>query len=188
MKLIVGLGNPGRLYRSTRHNFGFLVVEALAEKYRLKLDEESYSSRWGKGLLKRKSVVLAKPQTYVNLSGRAVGRLIKKFRLDICDLLIVLDDVNLSWGSMRLRKRGSAGGHNGLASIIGSLGTDVFPRLRVGISGGGKKELAGYVLAQFNRRQKKELASLIDLAVKAVEVFIQDGIDTAMNRFNRLTG
>ena len=185
MKLIAGLGNPGQRYGKTRHNFGFLTVEALAKKYEIKLDKKDYSAWWGKVIMGKETVILARPITYVNLSGGAVKQLVKKFRLKLKDLLIVVDDVNLPWGKMRFRGKGAAGGHKGLESIIEILGTNQFPRLRLGVAGGEKRELRNYVLAEFTRNQKKDLTFFLEHIIQAIEVFIKGGIEAAMNKFNK---
>ena len=186
MKMIVGLGNPGRRYQKTRHNFGFIVIDALAKNLKLKINHKDYSVRWGRVILGKKTVILAKPNTYVNLSGQAVSQLVRKFHPKLKDLLVVLDDVNLPWGKLRFRPRGTAGGHNGLKSIIEILGTNEFPRLRLGVSGGKKKELSNYVLAEFNQSQKKDTKVLLGHINQGIKVFIKDGIVSAMNRFNRI--
>ncbi|MEA3369509.1 MAG: aminoacyl-tRNA hydrolase [Candidatus Ratteibacteria bacterium] len=186
VKMIVGLGNPGPRYRKTRHNFGFLAVEALAKKHEIKLDKKDYSARWGKILMGKETVILARPLTYVNLSGGTVKQLVKKFRLKLKNILVVVDDVNLPWGKVRFRGKGSAGGHNGLKSIIEVLGTGEFPRLRLGVEGGEKRELSNYVLAEFSQKQKRDLPFFIDYIIQTIEVFITDGIEPAMNRFNRI--
>ena len=185
MKMVVGLGNPGLRYRKTRHNFGFLAVEGLAKKHEIELDRKDYSARWGKILMGKETVILAKPGTYINLSGGTVKQLVKKFRLKLKDLLIVVDDVNLPWGKMRFRGKGSAGGHKGLESIVEILGTNRFPRLRLGVEGGEKRELSNYVLAEFSQKQKKDLTFSLEHIIQAIEVFIKDGIEPAMNRFNK---
>ncbi len=184
MKIIIGLGNPGRLYQKTRHNFGFIVVDALAKELKVKFKHKDYSVLWTTATFGLNKIILAKPNTYVNLSGQAVIQLIKKFKINIKDLLVVVDDVNLEWGQMRLRPSGSAGGHKGLKSIIEALGTNEFARLRLGISGGNKESLTDYVLSGFSRREEKEMDLLVKYVNEAIEAFVIDGVETAMRRFN----
>jgi len=185
VKVIVGLGNPGHIYHKTRHNFGFIIIDTLAENFKIKINHKDYSVWWGKAMLGKEMLVLAKPMTYVNLSGQAVKLLVKKFQPQLKDLLIILDDVNLPWGKFRFRPQGTAGGHNGLQSVIEALGTDDFPRLRLGISGGGEKELSDYVLSEFTQTQKRNLDVILRHVNQAIEIFINDGLTAAMNTFNK---
>jgi PTH1 family peptidyl-tRNA hydrolase len=181
MKLVVGLGNPGRDYVRTRHNVGFEVLESLAGRHRetwsRKPDAEI--ARWGQ------EAVLVKPQTYMNLSGSAVQRWQHFYKVALDDVLIVVDDVNLEAGRLRIRRSGSAGGHNGLKSIIASLGTDQFARLRVGVGGGERKNLSSHVLGRFTPDEEATIEAAIARAVEAVEVFVADGIVAAMDKYNR---
>ena len=182
IKIVFGLGNPGRLYQKTRHNVGFMVVSRLARKMGLKFDKKFCSSRVAEG----EGVVLAKPYTYVNLSGKAAKALLQRFSLSPEELLVVCDDVALPLGRIRIRRKGSDGGHNGLRSIIKELGTENFPRLRVGIGREGIKDLVGYVLGEFEREEMEILEKVLDVAVDAVECIIKEGIEEAMNKYNSL--
>ena len=186
MKLIVGLGNPGSKYRGTRHNVGFEVVDLVARRRGL-----TFESGPGEAVIARERgpralVMLAKPLTYMNVSGGAVQTLGHYYRIEPGALLVVADDVNLSLGRLRARPSGSDGGHNGLGSIIDSLGTDQFARLRVGVGRGDRRrDVADHVLARFEGAEREEIDRAIARAADAIETFVDDGIDTMMNRFNR---
>ena len=186
MKLIVGLGNPGRRYQATRHNIGFAVADELARRANVVFEHgraNALTGRWGLGPA---SVLLVKPLTMMNLSGEAVAGLAQFFKIDPPDILVVADDVNLPLGRLRLRGRGSAGGHNGFRSIIGMLGTEEFPRLRVGVGRGDpRRELADHVLARFDDDERPDVEASVARAADAVDVFIAEGIEVAMNRYNR---
>lgn len=185
--LIVGLGNPGKRYERTRHNLGFLVLEQLAEErqaaFRSKrCNAETAVTTWG-----QTPVLLAKPQTYMNLSGQAVAGLMAYYRIDLDRLLVVLDDNDLPLGRLRLRPQGSAGGHKGLASIIEHLSTSEFSRLRIGIRNEEQpKELADFVLAKFSQKEWPLVDAALEAGLRAIGVFIQDGIEAAMNQFNHI--
>jgi PTH1 family peptidyl-tRNA hydrolase len=186
MKLIVGLGNPGTKYRGTRHNVGFAVVDRLAERWRIAafdqgpVDALIAKFRPAAG----DPVMLAKPLTYMNASGEAIGGLLRYFRIEQPDLLVVVDEVQLPLGRLRTRASGSAGGHNGLKSIVGQVGSE-FARLRLGVGRGDqRRDLADHVLARFDGEEEAEAARMIDRAADAAETFIADGIVAVMNRFN----
>ena len=186
MKLIVGLGNPGPKYRGTRHNVGFEVVDELARRRLLEFGSSPTDALMARERGPHARVMLAKPLTYMNRSGGAVAALAHYYRIEPEALLVVADDVNLPVGRLRARRRGSDGGHNGFASIIQALGTDVFPRLRVGVGRGHtERRLASHVLARFDEPEREEMAAAIARAADAVEAFVGDGIDAMMNRFNR---
>jgi len=186
MKLIVGLGNPGRKYKGTRHNVGFDVVEMLAD--RQTADWKS-APRGIEALVARRrldEVVLVKPLTYMNASGPAVQALLQFFKIPVTDLFVILDDANLELGRLRARAGGSAGGHNGLKSIIAALGTHEFPRLRVGVGrGDGRRDLADHVLATFEPNERSMVTDAIARSAEAAELFVAEGIAPVMNRFNR---
>lgn len=187
MKLVIGLGNPGADYSRTRHNLGFMVLDELARGWGVKFKRHSQSnSQKAEFCFKGQAVVLAKPQTFMNLSGDTAGKLSRIYGLDVPDILIVCDDVRLELGSIRLREKGGAGGHKGLISIIGILGSDGFARLRVGVSCQEVRgDLSQYVLAEFPRKDRPALAEGISQAVEAVEAWIEEGIEKTMSRFNR---
>ena len=184
--LIVGLGNPGREYRLNRHNAGFMVLDGLVERHGFM----AFTKRKGKALITTGAVgdaalVLAKPQTFMNLSGEAVGPLVRFYNLPLDHLLVCLDDIDLPLGTLRLRPDGGSAGQNGLQSIIQNLGTEAFPRLRLGIGRpSGSKAAAGYVLKDFRGEDLELFKVVLDKAVDAVDTFIREGLVTAMNRFN----
>ena len=186
MKLIVGLGNPGRRYQGTRHNIGFDVVDALAARHRAEWenaprDIDGVTARW-----RTADTILAKPLTFMNLSGGAVVGLLQFYKVELADLLVVVDDVNLELGRLRTRGGGSAGGHNGLKSGIASLGTEEFARLRIGVGrGDDRRDLADHVTAKFERDERENVAAATGRAADAVELFIAEGIGPVMNQFNR---
>jgi PTH1 family peptidyl-tRNA hydrolase len=187
MKLIVGLGNPGPKYKQTLHNIGFDVVDELARRHGATFDAAPTDALFAKVRnLGDDTVLLAKPLTFMNLSGRAVQDLRHYFRIEPVDLLVVTDDVNLPVGQLRARRGGSAGGHNGLKSIIELLGTDQFPRLRVGVGRGDtRRDLADRVLGKAEPEEREILAEATTLAADAVELFVTRGMAEVMNRFNR---
>ena len=185
MKLIVGLGNPGRRYTGTRHNIGFEVLDLLAARHHVEWESaprgiEALSGRW-----READCVIAKPLTFMNLSGQAVLGLGQFFKIELPDLLVVVDDINLELGRLRTRASGSAGGHNGLKSIIAALG-DGFARMRVGVGrGDARRDLADHVLAKFDADEREAVSELTARAADAVELFITEGITPVMNRYNR---
>jgi PTH1 family peptidyl-tRNA hydrolase len=187
MKLIVGLGNPGREYRETRHNVGFMVVEEIARRYALawsqapsQVPDAFIAKRYG-----TEPMLLAKPLTFMNLSGDAVAALAHYYDVPADELLVIVDEAALPFGKLRARARGSAGGHNGLKSIIGRLGTTEFSRLRLGVGrGDGRRDLADHVLSIFERSERAELESFITRAADAAEMFVAEGIGKVMNTYN----
>jgi peptidyl-tRNA hydrolase, PTH1 family len=187
MKLIVGLGNPGRLYAGSRHNIGFLVVDALAKGCGVKLKSAfGCRSLITKVKIEGSDVLLAEPATYMNLSGRAVAALLKKYKVAAKDLLVICDDMDLELGRLKIRGSGSSGGHRGLESIIGSLASREFSRLRIGIGRPGERqEAAEYVLAQFNREEKKGVVKIVDKASACATAWVIDGTEKTMNLFNK---
>jgi len=184
--LVVGLGNPGPRYAGSRHNIGREVVEALASRHHLRLDRTKFNARYGCGPVAGRRVGLAAPLTYMNVSGQAVAPLARFFKVPPEQLLLVYDDLDLPLGSLRLRRGGGSGGHNGVASVAGSLGTAEIPRLRVGI---GRPppgwDAADYVLAGFTPDELATVAATLPPAVDAIEAVLRDGLDAAMNAVNR---
>jgi len=184
MKLLVGLGNPGRKYAGTRHNVGFDVADLVAERHRLEWESaptEGLQARW-----RAASAIVAKPLTFMNLSGIAIGELLRFYKIELSALLVIVDEINLELGRLRARPSGSAGGHNGLKSIISALGTEDFARLRVGIGRGDRPGgFADHVLAKFEPEERVEIAEATGRAADAAELFVSDDIVTVMNRFNR---
>jgi len=184
--LIVGLGNPGREYAQNRHNIGFMTISRLAEGNNIDLGRVQQRSIIGTGRISGQDVLLAKPQTYMNRSGEAVGGLSRFYKIDPQNILIVYDELDLPFGSLRLRQKGGAGGHNGMKSVIQHLGND-FPRLRLGIGRPpGQMDPAGFVLQDFRNGELPILEELLADACMAVESFLVDGIDLAMTRHNKI--
>jgi PTH1 family peptidyl-tRNA hydrolase len=186
VRIVVGLGNPGRRYQGTRHNIGFAVADEVARRGQTEFDSgrgETLTARVGRGPA---ALLVVKPLTMMNLSGAAVAAVAGFYKLDPSAMLVVADDVNLPLGRLRLRAGGTAGGHNGLKSIIGCLGTEGFPRLRVGVGRGDpRRDLADHVLAVFDDDERDEVDRAIARAADAVETFLAEGIEAAMNRYNR---
>lgn len=190
MKVIVGLGNPDLEYKFTRHNLGFMVLDRIAEKNGIKVKRvRKFKSLIGEVSISGIQAILAKPLTYMNKSGEAVSRLIEWYKMPLTELMVICDDINLKVGAMRIRRKGGYGGHRGLESIIDSLGTNLFPRMRLGISplNGRKstKAISSYVLDQFTIEEKDIVSDVIDEASAVCYVWLKEGIDAAMNRFNR---
>lgn len=187
MFIIVGLGNPTAKYEGTRHNVGFEVIDAIAEKYNIDVDTKKHFAYIGKGVIEGQKVILAKPQTYMNLSGESVRSLVDFYKVDPeTEILVAYDDVSLDVGQLRIRKKGSAGGHNGIKSIIAHLGTNVFARIKVGV---GEKparcDLADYVLGHFTKAEQERMQEGYGDAVRAASMIVQGEIEAAMNQFNR---
>ena len=187
MFLIVGLGNPTKQYEKTRHNIGFDVMDALADKYNISISENKHKALCGKGVIEGMKVVLAKPQTYMNLSGESVAELVNYYKLDPeSELIVVFDDISLEPGNIRIRKKGSAGGHNGIKNIIANLGSSVFPRIKVGVGEKPKGyDLADYVLGKFSKEDRVLMEEGYDLACEASALIMQGAIDQAMNEYNQ---
>lgn len=186
MWLIVGLGNPGEKYARTRHNIGFACLDYLAERYRLSFSGRRANALLAEGAIAGQRVVLAKPQTYMNLSGQAVSGLRSWYKIDPAeDLLVIYDDLDLPFGKLRLRQRGSAGTHNGMRSIVGQLGSNEFARLRIGIGQPPPNwDAAGYVLSRFTAEEAAELPDLYLTVADAVELIVREGFISGMNRYN----
>jgi peptidyl-tRNA hydrolase, PTH1 family len=188
---IVGLGNPGQEYENTYHNLGFLAVDRLAASYGIRVTRSEAKGLTGQGTIRlgggaTAKVILAKPLTYMNLSGGSVKELLNKYTLSVQQLILIYDELALDWGSMRIRPDGSAGGHNGVSSVIGSVGTDKFIRIRLGIRPDHPvKNMKDYVLAPFRRAQIETLDSVLSETQLAVESIITEGVEKSMNRFNR---
>jgi PTH1 family peptidyl-tRNA hydrolase len=187
--LVVGLGNPGEEYQLTPHNLGFLVVDRLAETNSIRVSRKENTSLVGLGTVAAKSVALAKPQTYMNLNGPAVRSLLERYDLKPDRLVVVYDELALPWGELRIRKNGSSAGHNGIKTLLSSLGTDEFVRVRMGIHPGPNRgDAAKFVLAPFRRAQMKEVEEAVIRSAEAVEFIIAEGADKAMAKYNRRAG
>ena len=190
MKLIVGLGNPGIEYQFTPHNMGFLAVDRIAERAGIRVNNRNCRAQTGAQVLEGQEVVLAKPETYMNLSGASVRELVREYEVQPEeDLMVLYDELDLPFGSIRVRPRGSSAGHNGVASLIGALGTQEIMRIRMGVGpdhpvGDG----ARYVLSQFKKSQYAVLDQVLESAAEAARVILKDGVQAAMNRFNRKAG
>ncbi len=186
MKIIIGLGNPTREYEATRHNIGFDAVTRLCDDYNIRMDTRQHKALCGKGYIGGEKVLLVQPQTYMNLSGESVRSAADFYKVEAEDLIVLCDDINLEVGQLRVRPKGSAGGHNGLKNIILHLGTQEFTRIRIGV--GEKPEgwdLADYVLGRFTKEENEILRETLGRVSKACEKIIVEGVDSAMNEFNR---
>ncbi len=187
MYIIAGLGNPGQPYEGTRHNAGFDVIDVLAREYNISVDYRKNRALIGKGIIEGRKVILAKPQTYMNLSGESIRGLVDYYKADEeSELIVIYDDVSLDPGQIRIRKKGSAGGHNGIKSIIAHLGTEVFPRVKVGVGQKPRQyNLADYVLGHFSGEERERMAEGYRHAAEAVKYMVTDRVDEAMNEYNR---
>lgn len=186
MYIIVGLGNPTKEYDNTRHNIGFAAIDMLADKYGINVTEVKHKALLGKGVINGNKVILVKPMTYMNLSGEAVRSVVDYYKVDEAEELIVIyDDISLDVGQLRVRKKGSAGGHNGIKNIIAHLGHDVFQRIKIGVGEKPKGyDLADYVLGHFSKEDLTTLKDGMDRVDGAVNFMLQGDIDEAMNRYN----
>ena len=185
MKMIAGLGNPGKKYENQRHNLGFMVIDSIADSHQIDINEKKFKADFGKGSLNGESVILVKPQTFMNLSGEAINQLARYFKIDVEDVIVIADDLNIDFGRIRIRKKGSDGGHNGLKSISQCLGSQEFPRVRVGI--GLPKEaydVSNFVLSQFKAEEKEELDKLVKRSAEATVTIVTQSIDEGMQQFN----
>jgi len=186
MKMIAGLGNPGYEYHLTPHNLGFMAVDRLARERGLELAHCEAQALTARTRIDGLEVLLAKPQTYMNLSGMALARLAEKYRLEVSDLIVLVDDVDLPLGSLRIRPRGSAGGHKGLKSVIGALDSGDFVRVRMGVRPEQPiEDMVSYLLGRFREADLETVAEMLDQACEAVHVILREGSQEAMNRFNR---
>ena len=187
MFIIAGLGNPSRQYEGTRHNVGFDVIDRISDKYNISVDTKKHLALAGRGIIEGQKVVLIKPQTYMNLSGESIRSVVDFYKADPShELIVIYDDVNLDTGQLRIREKGSAGGHNGIKNIIAHLGTQEFPRIRVGV---GEKppgyDLADYVLGHFSKAEQAQMEDGFDRAADAARMIVAGDIGGAMSRYNR---
>ncbi len=186
MYIIAGLGNPTREYEKTRHNVGFEVIDILADKLGISVSEKRHKAYFGAGRIGSEKVLLSKPQTFMNLSGESIRSMSDFYKIDADHIIIICDDINLLEGQLRIRTRGSAGGHNGLKNIISHLGTQEFSRIRVGVGEKPKEmDLADYVLGRFPKEQEAMMDQAYNEAANAAILMVTDGADAAMNQFNR---
>ena len=186
MYIIVGLGNPERRYDGTRHNIGFSAITVLADTYGISMDIKKHRAVCGKGVIQGQKVLLAMPQTYMNLSGESVRELVDYYKIDPEEeLIVVYDDINLAPGKLRIRPKGSAGGHNGIKNIIAHLGTQIFPRVRIGVGEKPKGwNLADYVLGRFSGEEEPVIREALDKAAQACVEIMNEDVSSAMNKFN----
>lgn len=185
MYLIAGLGNPTKTYEGTRHNVGFSMIDVLGNKFGIDVTTKKHKALVGKGVIEGARVILAKPQTYMNLSGESIREIADFYKIEPENIIIIYDDISLDVGRLRIRKKGSAGGHNGIKNIIAHLGTQEFPRIKVGI--GEKPEgwdLADYVLSKYSKAEQEALAEASEGVIGAVKLMVMDDIDGAMNQYN----
>ena len=183
MFLVVGLGNPGSQYEDTRHNIGFKVIDNIAKEYNIEINRQKFKGVCGEGFINGEKVILLKPTTYMNLSGESVREVVDFYKLTNEDILVIYDDISLDVGRLRIREKGSAGGHNGIKSIIAHLGTDVFPRIKVGV-GQPNVDLVNYVLGKFSKEEMAVLSESIEASTKATSEIIKNDVKEAMNQFN----
>lgn len=185
MYIIAGLGNPTREYEKTRHNVGFEVIDELADRLNTSVEEKKFKGYYGKAMIGGEKVILLKPQTFMNLSGESVRAAADFYKVDPDHIIVIYDDVSLDVGQLRIRTKGSAGGHNGIKNIIAHLGTQEFPRVKVGVGNKPTRiDLADYVLGRFSKEDRGVMEEAFKEAAEAVEVMIREGAGTAMNRFN----
>lgn len=185
MFVIAGLGNPTKTYEGTRHNAGFRVIDKIAQDYHISVDTKKHKALIGKGVIEGQKVILAKPLTYMNLSGESIREIADYYKVEAEDILIIFDDISLDVGQLRIRKKGSAGGHNGIKSIISHLGTTEFPRIKVGVGEKPKGwDLADYVLGKFTGEDAKRIDEAAAAASDAVKIILTEDIDAAMNKYN----
>lgn len=185
MHIIIGLGNPGREYSQTRHNIGFQAIACLSEQYQIPLDLKKHKAVCGKGIIDGQKVILAMPQTYMNLSGESVAELLSFYKVTSKEIIVIYDDISLEVGQLRLRKKGSAGGHNGIKSIIQHLGTDEFSRIKFGVGDKPKGwDLADYVLGRFTKEEEDAIEPGLKKTIEAVRKIVSESMDVAMNQFN----
>lgn len=184
MLVIAGLGNPGRKYENTKHNMGFLTIDVLAEKHGIKVNKIKHKALVGEGMIGGKKVMLVKPQTYMNLSGQSLREIVAYYNIEPKDLMVVYDDVDIPAGSIRMRKKGSAGTHNGMKSIVYDLQFDNFPRLRIGIGTEKRGDMINFVMTGFHGEEKDRIREAIETAAKALETWAEKGADIAMNSYN----
>lgn len=187
MYIIAGLGNPGKEYEGTRHNAGFLTIDALADRYNIEVKERAHKALIGKGMIEGNKVLLIKPQTYMNLSGESIRSVMDFYKEELDHFFVIFDDISLEPGKLRIRKKGSAGGHNGIKSIISHLGTQEFARIKVGVGEkSSQMDLADYVLGHFSKGEKEIMEQAFKDAAAAAVAIMNEGLEDAMNRYNGL--
>lgn len=185
MKLIVGLGNPGKEYQNTKHNAGFMCVDRICDKLNITLDKKKFNAEYYQGFVNGNKVIIIKPQTFMNLSGESLIQFVSYFNIDIEDILVLYDDMDTDIGSIRIRAKGSSGRQNGLKNIIAHLKTNEVARLRIGIGRNSNYDTVDYVLSSFNKSEQANLNEALDLASDAAIYFIDHDIDKVMNKYNK---
>lgn len=185
MYLIVGLGNPEPEYSYTRHNMGFCVVNKLAEKYGIKVEKRGFQALYGTGIIENEKVIICKPQTYMNLSGESISEIAKYYKIKNDEIIVIYDDIDIAPGTVRLRKKGGPGTHNGMKSVVQNLETQDFPRIRIGIGlPENKFDLINYVISKITKEEYSKLEGGIEIGIEAVEEILKVGVDNAMNIIN----
>ncbi len=184
MYIIAGLGNPGKKYENTRHNIGFITLDLLAERNDIKINKIKHKALVGEGRISGQKVLLVKPQTYMNLSGQSLREVMSYYKEDVSRLIVIYDDIDIPMGSVRIRKKGSAGTHNGMRSIVYDLQSDQFPRIRIGIGKERRSDLRDFVIGGFSKEEKEPLENAVRRAAAAAECIVEKGIDKAMNEYN----
>jgi len=184
MFLIVGLGNPGKEYEHTRHNVGFDIIDVISEKYNIDLNKKKFKGMYGDGTIANEKVILLKPLTYMNLSGESVKEVTDFYKIPKENVIVIYDDISLEVGRMRIREKGSAGGHNGIKNIIAHFNSDVFPRIKVGVGQPVQRDLVSHVLGKFSKDDREILSKVFEAASDATENIIEKGTAEAMNKFN----
>lgn len=184
MYMIAGLGNPGKRYENTRHNIGFIALDLLAERNDIKINKIKHKALVGEGRISGQKVLLIKPQTYMNLSGQSIREVMEYYKEEIDHLIVIYDDIDIPVGTVRIRKKGSAGTHNGMRSIVYDLKSDQFPRIRIGMGSSHKGDLRDFVIGGFSKEEKEPLEEAVRRAVLAAECIVEKGIDKAMNEYN----
>ncbi len=185
MYIIVGLGNPGKKYENTRHNIGFIAIDYFAEKYNIKINKIKHKALMGEGTIGGEKVILVKPQTFMNLSGESIREVMSYYKVPIENLVVIYDDIDIDVGNVRIRKKGSAGTHNGMKSVIYQLKEDNFPRVRIGVGKDEKIPLMNFVLSAFPKDEMKLLEDAVDRTSKILVSIIEENIDLAMNKYNQ---
>lgn len=185
MFVIVGLGNPGKKYENTRHNMGFIAIDLISKKYEINVNKIKHKSLVGEGIISGQRVLLVKPQTFMNSSGEAVREILNYYKIDISNLIVIYDDIDIPTGTIRLRKFGSAGTHNGMKSVVYQVQSDRFPRVRIGIGSGIKSDLIDYVTGNFTKKEIPLFEDALTKASEATACIVQNGIDKAMNDYNQ---
>lgn len=186
MFLIVGLGNPGKEYEHTRHNVGFDIIDLISEKYNIDISRNKFKGVYGQGTICEEKVILLKPTTYMNLSGESVREAAEFYKIPNEKIIVIYDDISLDIGRLRIRQKGSAGGHNGIKNIIANIGSDVFPRIKVGVGQPSKEDLVSFVLGRFSKEDREKLNDVFQVAANAAASIVEEGAMEAMNKYNGL--